>query len=99
LPTTILLHDAIYSGGLDIKDNAWGRIGDYIGVGYAYLNGGNINIQSSQVTETFYRWQLGEAFALTAVIQYQHDEYKNNGRQRLDTGFKGCCQVLKSISK
>lgn len=69
-------YDAIYSGGLDIKGNAWGRKGDNIGVGYAYLNGGNLNIQRSQVAEAYYRWQLGEVLALTADIQYQHDEYK-----------------------
>ncbi len=69
-------YNSIYSGGLDIKGNAWGRNGDNIGVGYAYLNGGNLNIQRSQVAEAYYRWQLGEVFALTADIQYQHDEYK-----------------------
>jgi len=69
-------YDSIYSGGLDIKGNAWGRNGDNIGVGFAYLGGGNLNIQRSHVAETYYRWQLGEVLSLTADIQYQHDEYK-----------------------
>ena len=69
-------YDAIYSGGLDIKGNAWGRNGDNIGVGYAYLSGGSLDIESSEVAEAYYPWQLGQVFALTADIQYQQDKYK-----------------------
>ena len=45
-------------------------------MGYAYLSGGSLDIQKSQVAEAYYRWQLGEVFALTADVQYQQDEYK-----------------------
>jgi len=69
-------HNAIYSGGVDIKGSAWGRADDNIGMGLAYLNGGSLNIDKSMVVEAYYRWQLGEAFGLTADIQYQQDDYK-----------------------
>ena len=69
-------YDAIYSGGIDIKGLAWGREDDNIGLGLAYVNGGNLDIEKSQVAEAYYRWQLGEVFGLTADIQYQKDDYK-----------------------
>jgi porin len=67
---------AIYSGGLDFKGTDWGRPADNIGLGYAYVNGGNLDIDKSQVTEVYYRWQLGEVLGLTADLQYQQDDYK-----------------------
>ena len=69
-------YSAIYSGGIDIKGTAWGRNNDNIGLGYAYLEGGNLEIDKSHVAEAYYRWQLGEVFGLTADLQYQQDDYK-----------------------
>jgi hypothetical protein len=69
-------YSAIYSGGLDIKGAAWGRPADNIGLGYAYINGGSLDIDKSQVAEAYYRWQLGEIFGLTADVQYMQDDYK-----------------------
>ncbi|MGI9569939.1 MAG: carbohydrate porin, partial [Desulfobulbia bacterium] len=37
-------YGSFYSGGLDIKGSAWGGTGDNIGIGYAYLTGGNTDI-------------------------------------------------------
>jgi len=69
-------YNAIHSGGIDIKGAGWGRNNDNIGLGFAYLSDGNLNIDSSQLAEVYYRWQLGEVFGLTADIQYQNDDYK-----------------------
>jgi porin len=69
-------YDAIYSGGIDISGGAWGRAADTIGLGLAYLNGGNLDIDQSRLAEAYYRWQPGEVFGLTADIQYQDDDYK-----------------------
>lgn len=69
-------YEAIYSGGIDIKGVDWGRENDNIGLGFAYVNGGNLTIEKTQVAEAYYRWQLGEMFGLTADIQYQNDDYK-----------------------
>lgn len=64
---------AIYSGGVDIRGSAWGRNDDNIGVGYAYLDGGNTGIVSTHLAEAYYRWQLGKVLGLTADIQYEKD--------------------------
>ena len=72
-----LIYRAIYSGGIDIKGTAWGRGDDNIGLGYAYVEGGNLDIEQSQVAEAYYRWQLGEVFGLTADVQYMQDDYKS----------------------
>jgi len=86
-------HEAIYSGGIDIKGSTWGRNGDNIGVGYAYLSGGSLDIENSQVAEAYYRWQMGEVFALTADIQYQQNEYKTA------TGPSGLILGLRATSE
>ena len=72
-------YSAVYSGGLDIKGSSWARPADNIGLGYALLNGGNLNIGSSHIAEAYYRWQLGEVFGLTADVQYMQDDYKAGG--------------------
>jgi porin len=69
-------YNTIYSGGIDIKGMAWGRNADNIGLGYAYLDGGNLDIDNSHVAEAYYRWQLGEVFGFTADVQYMQDDYK-----------------------
>ncbi len=69
-------YDAIYSGGVDIKGNLWGRDHDNIGLGFAYLSGGSLNIDKSRLAEAYYRWHLREGFGLTVDIQYQSDDYK-----------------------
>jgi hypothetical protein len=72
-------YHALYSGGLDFKGSGWGRPDDNIGIGYAYLHGGNLAIDTSHVAETYYRWQLGDVLGLTADVQYQQDDYKAGG--------------------
>jgi porin len=69
-------YSAIYSGGIDIGGSAWGRDGDNIGLGFAHLDGGSLDIDRSQVAEAYYRWQLREGLGLTADIQYQNDDYE-----------------------
>ena len=49
-------YSAIYSGGIDLKGAGWGRNVDNIGLGYAYLNGGSLDVDASQVAEAYYRW-------------------------------------------
>lgn len=75
-------YNAVYSGGLDIKGAAWGRPLDNIGLGYAYVSGGNLDIDKSHVGEAYYRWQLDEVYALTADAQYQRDYLEMGGGPR-----------------
>ncbi len=75
-------YGTIYSGGIDIKGKAWERHDDNIGIGYAKLDGGNLEIERSQVAEAYYRWQLGEVLGLTADLQYMQDDYKTGSGPR-----------------
>jgi porin len=66
-------YEALYSGGVNIKGNAWNRPGDNIGLGYAYLEGGNTDVRNTNVFEGYYRAALNEYFAITADLQYMND--------------------------
>ena len=70
-------YDAIWSGGIDIKGSPWNRTDDNIGLGYAYLNGGNLDIRQSQAAEAYYRFVINAHLALSADIQYMKDDRKN----------------------
>jgi len=37
----------LYSGGIDIKGKLWGRKQDNIGIAYAFLNGGNLDLDKT----------------------------------------------------
>ncbi len=75
-------YDAIYSGGLNIRGTPWGRREDNIGVGYAYLSGGNLDIDMTHVAETYYRFVINDHLALTADIQYMRDGRKEEDNPR-----------------
>lgn|GEM_PF-3436464 len=64
---------ALYSGGFNITGNAWRRPDDNIGIGYAYLEGGNTDVNRSNVFEAYYRAPLNDSFAITADVQYMDD--------------------------
>ena len=66
-------YEAIYSGGLNIQGNAWRRPDDNIGIGYAYLEGGNTDVRYTNVFEADYRAPLNDYFAITADVQYMSD--------------------------
>ncbi|MCG6985230.1 MAG: carbohydrate porin [Thiocapsa sp.] len=67
-------YKALYSGGLNLSGSGWGREADTIGIGYAYLEGGNGDIDHSQVFETYYRLGLNDYVGLTADVQYMEDD-------------------------
>jgi hypothetical protein len=68
---------AAYSGGFDFKGAAWGREGDNIGIGYAYLDGGNLENARSDAVEAYYRLAIDDHVALTADVQYLKDTYQD----------------------
>lgn len=70
-------YETLLSGGIDISGKLWGREEDNIGIGYAYLDGGNTDIVSSQVAEAYVRFVLNEYFALTLDAQYMNDKIDN----------------------
>jgi porin len=61
----------LYSGGLDISGKLWRRKQDNIGIGYAYVGGGNQDLDNANVFETYVRFLLNKYFAITADLQYQ----------------------------
>lgn len=68
-----------YSGGLNISGNLWGREQDNIGIGYAHLRGGNLDVNNTDVFEIYGRFALNDIFAITGDVQYMKDSYKNGG--------------------
>lgn len=73
-------HQTIYSGGLNISGNLWGRTNDTIGIGFAHLEGGNSGIDESRVAEAYYRLNLDDYLALIADIQLLRDERSGGGK-------------------
>lgn len=71
---------AQYSGGIDLKGKAWNQPDDNIGVGLAYLEGGNLDLESTQLFEAYYRHALDYGFAVTADLQYMADRYEKADR-------------------
>jgi porin len=67
-------YKALFSGGLNFRGNGWGRESDNIGVGYAYLPGGNLDVDHSQVFEAYYRAGLNQYLSVTADAQYMEDD-------------------------
>ena len=68
----------MFSGGLNISGSGWQRPHDAVGLGYAFLGGGNQEIDSSEVLEIYYRLELNRYLAAAADIQYIRDSLKTN---------------------
>lgn len=71
-----ILVKELYSGGLDINGRLWRREQDNIGIGYAYMGGGNQDLDNAYVFETYVRFLLNDYFAITADLQYQDNKLK-----------------------
>ena len=67
-------HQALYSGGLNFSGSGWGRICDNIGVGGAYLPGGNLDVENTYVAEAYYRAGLGRHLSVSLDVQYMKDD-------------------------
>lgn len=66
-------YKALYSGGLNFDGIGWGRAADNVGLGYAWFEGGNTDIENSRVFEAYYRLGFNDHLGLTADIQYMKD--------------------------
>ena len=67
---------SIYSGGLNISGGLWGREYDNIGIGYAHVIGGNLDVAHSDIFEIYSRFVLNDIFAVTGDVQYMKDSMK-----------------------
>ncbi|UCF91744.1 MAG: carbohydrate porin [Desulfobacterales bacterium] len=70
-------HKALYSGGIDISGSLWGHDQDNIGVGIAYLSGGNQDRDNACVAEAYVRCVLNEFFAATLDFQYLKEDLRD----------------------
>ena len=71
-------YDNLFSGGVNISGNLWGREQDNIGIGYAYLDGAEQteeSLKNSQVAEAYVSFGLNDYLALTFDLQYMQDKY------------------------
>ena len=75
-------YESIWSGGIDIKGNLWHRDQDNIGLGYAWLDGGNQDIRQSQAAEAYYRFVINDNLALSADVQYMIDALQDQQNPR-----------------
>ena len=67
----------LYSGGVDIGGGLWGRGQDNLGLGYAYIDGGNTGLENAQVGELYYRLVMSDWLALTGDVQYQDNRFED----------------------
>jgi Carbohydrate-selective porin, OprB family len=66
---------ALYSGGLNISGKLWQRPQDNVGLGYAYIDGGNLDIERIHVVEAYARFVLNDYVAVTTDLQYIDEQY------------------------
>ena len=79
----------IYSGGLNISGNLWGRGQDNLGIGYGYLSGGNTGVRQTQVAEAYARFGFMEYFAVTLDLQYMEDRFDPGAGENMDGWIAG----------
>lgn len=56
---------------------AWGRPDDNIDLAYGYLDGGNLEINSTHVAEVYYRLAINRYLAVTVDTQYMKDNTRH----------------------
>jgi porin len=75
-------YQAMASLGLSVKGGLWGRSDDHAGFGYAWLDGGNGDIETSHALEAYVSFALTPAVALTLDIQYMRDDLRDDQADR-----------------
>ena len=81
--------EALYSGGIHISGSLWRRSQDHLGLGYAYLDGGNTGIEHTHIVELYARIVLNDYVAFTADLQYQDEDVEGgHGAKGWIPGFR-----------
>ena len=83
-------YDALYSGDLNINVGLWNRTDDNVGIGFAYLDGGNLDVDKTYVFETYYRATLTDHLAITADAEYMKDDLENAEDDDPKSWILGC---------
>jgi porin len=81
-----ITYENIASGGFDIKGHLWNRQQDNMGIGFAHVNGGNLDIEHTLVTELYYRVVLNDILAMTLDVQFVSENYREPNATTVD-GF------------
>lgn len=81
-----------FSGGVNISGSIWGREQDNIGIGVAYLDDGETEVDNTWVTEVYARFALTDIFAATLDFQYMEDEYDGSDLEDVD-GWIGSIRI------
>jgi hypothetical protein len=72
-------HDSLYSGGINVSGELWGREDDAAGLGYAYLDGADEGeIDNTHAVEAYVKFQLCEFSDITLDAQYLEDKIKDD---------------------
>ena len=70
--------DALYSGGINISGELWGREDDAAGLGYAYLNGASQGeIDNTHAVEAYVKFQMSEFSDVSLDFQYLKDKIRD----------------------
>lgn len=68
-------YKALYSFGGEYRGVQWSRPNDKIGLAYAYLKGGNQDLQASRVLELYYSIFINRFANISFDIQHHHDKH------------------------
>ncbi|MFO8083567.1 MAG: carbohydrate porin [Desulfobacterales bacterium] len=75
-------HDSLYSGGINISGELWGREDDAAGLGYAYLEGADKGeIDNTHAVEAYVKFQLCEFSDFTLDAQYVKDKMRDEANR------------------
>lgn len=61
---------SLYSGGASLRGRSWNRANDQVGMGLAFLHGGNLGVDAARVVEAYYRAEVHRRLAATLDLQY-----------------------------
>lgn len=76
--SAVVDYASLYSAGVNINGNLWGREHDEAGIGYAYLTGADKgDIDSTNAFETYIRFKILKYADISLDIQYMADNYKH----------------------
>ena len=70
-------YENIASGGFDLKGGVWNRPQDNVGIGFAHINGGNLDMEHTLVGELYYRYVVSDILALSLDLQYVSENYRD----------------------
>lgn len=75
-------YKSAYTGGVHLNGVMWGRADDEAGLAYGYLEGGNQDIDRTDVFEAYARFKLNRYTDITADIQYMNDDLQDAGSRK-----------------